>query len=129
MIYQICDVMVSISAWVHFRIYLLKYNSLSHQTRPADRYKQEQWFLGIFWALWKTGAKFQTLFNWATRSNFSITNYVKIPVFHFFWKSEKGTIKNGKRQPLKMVRSRYITILIKSWKSLGLVFRIEPKTR
>ena len=39
MIYQICDVMMSISTWgrVHFWIYLLKHNSLSHQTWPTDR--------------------------------------------------------------------------------------------
>ena len=43
MIYQICDVM-SIITWgrVNFLIYLLNHNSLSHQTWPIDRYKQEQ---------------------------------------------------------------------------------------
>ena len=43
-IYQICDVMMSISTWneVHFWIYLLNHNSLSHQTWPIDRYKQGQ---------------------------------------------------------------------------------------
>ena len=42
MIYQICDVMMSISKWdrVHFWIYLLNHNSLSHQTWSIDRYKQ-----------------------------------------------------------------------------------------
>ena len=40
MIYQICYVMVSISTWdrVHFWIFLLNHNSLSHQTWPIDRY-------------------------------------------------------------------------------------------
>ena len=44
MIYQICDVMMSISTCgkVHFRIYLLNHNSLSHHTWPIDRYKQGQ---------------------------------------------------------------------------------------
>ena len=44
MIYQICDVMMSISAWdrVHFWVYLLNHNLLSHQTWPIDRYKQGQ---------------------------------------------------------------------------------------
>ena len=34
-----------------------------------------------------TGAKFQDLFN------FSITNYVKFPVFHVFEKMNKGQLK------------------------------------
>ena len=44
MIYQICDVMMSISAWdrVHFWIGLLNHNSLSNQTWSIDRYKQGQ---------------------------------------------------------------------------------------
>ena len=43
-IYQICDVTMSISTWdkVHFWIYLLNHKSWSHQTWPADRYKQVQ---------------------------------------------------------------------------------------
>ena len=43
-IYQICDVMMSISTWgrAHFWIYLLNINSLSHQTWSVDRYMQEQ---------------------------------------------------------------------------------------
>ena len=47
MIYQMYDVMMSISTGdtVHFWIYLLNRNSLSHQTY---RYKQEQQFSGIF---------------------------------------------------------------------------------
>ena len=42
MIYQNCDVIVSISTWdrVHFSIYLLNHNSLGHQTWPTDRNKQ-----------------------------------------------------------------------------------------
>ena len=44
MIYQICDVMMSISTWyrVHFWMYLLNHDSLSYQTWPIDRYKQRQ---------------------------------------------------------------------------------------
>ena len=40
MIYQISDVTMSISTWdkVHFWIYLLNHNSLSHHTWPTDRY-------------------------------------------------------------------------------------------
>ena len=46
MIYQTCDVMMSISTQdrVHFSIYLLNHNSLSHQTWPIDRYKEGQEF-------------------------------------------------------------------------------------
>ena len=49
-----------------------------------------------------TGAKFQVLLNLPTSSNYSVTNYVKIPVFYYFEKVNKGhlkmenvTIKNG----------------------------------
>ena len=86
MICQIFDVMMSISTWdrVHFWIYLLNHNSLSHQTWPVDRYKPGQYFSRIFWTIWRTGAKFQVLFNLATCSNYSITHYVKFLVFHFF---------------------------------------------
>ena len=48
-----------------------------------------------------TGARFQVLFNLATYPYYSITKYVKIPVFHFSEKVNKellkivyGTIKN-----------------------------------
>ena len=40
-----------------------------------------------------TGAKFQVLFNLANCSNYSTTNYVKIPVFHFLEKVKKGQLK------------------------------------
>ena len=42
---------------------------------------------------WWTRAKFQVLFNLATCSNHSITNCVKIPVFPFFEKVNKGQLK------------------------------------
>ena len=66
---------------------------------------------------------FQVLLNLATCSNYSITNYVKIPVFFFVLfcfvlfffcfveKMNKGQLKIVKL--LKMARSRYIVILIK----------------
>ena len=105
MAYQICDVIMSISTWdrVYFWIYLLKHNSLSHQTRPVDRYKQGQNFSRIFWTILRTGDKFQVLFNFATCSNFSIglTIYVQIPVFHFSEKLNLGQ--------LKMVNFHYIS--------------------
>ena len=40
--------------------------------------------------IWGTGAKFQILFNLANYSNYSITSYVKILVFHFFEKMNKN---------------------------------------
>ena len=73
---------------VHFWIYLLNHNSLSHQTWPIDRYKKGQELARIFWTIWRTVGKLQVLFNLAACSNYSITNYVKIPVFRFFWKGE-----------------------------------------
>ena len=39
------------------------------------------------------GANFQVLFNLATCSNYAITNYVKIPVFHLFEKVNKSYLK------------------------------------
>ena len=86
MIYKICNVM-SISAWdkVHFWIYLLNHNALNHQTWLIDRCKQKQWYSGIFRTIWRDGADFQVLFNLSTYSNYSITNYAKIPVLHFFF--------------------------------------------
>ena len=95
MIYQICDVMVSISIWdrVHFWIYLLNHNLLSHQTRPINRSKKRQYFSGFFWTIGRTGARFQVLFNLAICSNYLITNYATMPVFWFFEKLYKGQLK------------------------------------
>ena len=55
MIYQICDVMMSISTWdkAHFWIYLLNHNSVTHQTWSIGRYKGNiflkswEWFGGL----------------------------------------------------------------------------------
>ena len=95
MIHQICDIMMIISTWdrVYFWICLLNHNSLRHQTWPVDRYKQGQYFSGIFWTIWRTGTKFQVLFNLAACSNYFITNYITIPVFHFFEKVNNGHFK------------------------------------
>ena len=56
MIYQICDVIMSISIWdrVHFWIYLLNNNSLTHQNWSINRYKQGQYFSEVFWTIWRT---------------------------------------------------------------------------
>ena len=59
-----------------------------------DRYKQGQKISGILWTIWWTGARFQVLFNLAICSNYLITNYVKIPVFHIFEKVNKGQLKS-----------------------------------
>ena len=95
---------------VHFSIYLLNHNSLRHQSWSIDRCKQGQYFSEIFWTIQKTGAKFQTLFNLATCSNYSRTNYVKFQVLYLFWKGEYGIIENGKYQLLKTDSSRYISL-------------------
>ena len=93
--YQICDVMMGIAAWdkVHFWIYLLNHKSLRHHTWPTDRYKQGQQFLGTFRTMWRTGPKFQALFSLRSCSSYLITNYVKIPLFHFFEKKNKSYLK------------------------------------
>ena len=93
MIYQICAV-IGISTWerVHFWIYLLNHNSISHHTWPTGRYKQGQYFSAIFWTIWRTGAKLQVLSNLATCFKYSISSYVKIPVFHFSEKVKKGQL-------------------------------------
>ena len=95
MIYQIWDVMMSISTWdrMHFLIFLLNRNWLTHQTWLVDRHKEGQYFSEISWTIWRTRAKFQALFNLATCSNYSITSYVMFPVFHFFERVNKGELK------------------------------------
>ena len=88
MIYKICyNIMMSIISCdrVHFWIHLLNRNLLSHGTRPINRCKLGQRFSGIFWIIWRTGAKFQVLFNLRICSNYSVTNYVKIPQCFIFW--------------------------------------------
>ena len=83
---------------VHFSIYLLRHDSLTHQTWLIDSYQQGQYFSEIFWMIWRTGAKFQAFFNLATCCNCSITNI----------------IKNGKYQLINIDRSHYIVISLKS---------------
>ena len=88
MLYQICDVMMSISTWdrVHLWMYFLNHNSLTHQTWSIHKYKPGQYFSKTFWIIRRTGAKF----NLPTFSNDLITNYVKFPVFHFSVRVNKG---------------------------------------
>ena len=93
--HRVCNLSRNVNTWdwVYFWIYLLNHNSLSYQTWPIDRYKQKQYFSEIFWMIWRTGAKFQALFNLATCSNYSTTNYVKFQVFHFFERVNKWELK------------------------------------
>ena len=94
MIYKIFDVMMGISiwAWVHFWIYLLNENKLSHQTLAIDRHKQGQYSSWNFWIIWRTGAKSWVLFNLPTGSKYSTANYIKIPVL-VLEKVNKGQLK------------------------------------
>ena len=82
-IYQICDIMVSISTWdrVDFWICLLNHNSLCHQTSSIDRYNLAQYFYEIFWTIWSNRAKFQALFSLLT---FRITQQSIMSSFQCF---------------------------------------------
>ena len=103
MIYQICDVMKSISTWdkVHFRKYFLSHSWLSHQTwsidiSPGNNFQKSfEQFGGV-------------AFNLTTCSNYWMATYIKIPMFHIFAKVNKGH--------LKMVNFYY-------WKWLGTCFQ------
>ena len=85
---------------VHFWVHILNCNSLSHQTWSINKWKYCKNFSGIFWTIWRTGAKLQVLFNLGICSNYSVTNYVKIPmclfIYLFFWNWKKWTFKNCK---------------------------------
>ena len=78
---------------MHFLIYLSNHKSLTHQPWSNDRCKQREYFFETFWIIWSTGAKFKAFFNLTTYSNYSITNYLKILVFYFFEKVNKGQLK------------------------------------
>ena len=52
-----------------------------------------------------SGAKSQIHSNLANCPNYSITNYVEIPVFHFFEKVNKGHLKLVNGELLKKVLS------------------------
>ena len=53
---------------------------------------------------------FQFLLNLGTCSNYSVTKYVKILVFHFVEEVNKGQLKMVNVNYLKMVGSNYIVI-------------------
>ena len=97
MIYQICDVMMSISTWdrVYFRKYFLNHSWLSHQTWSIDWYKPGKLFSEIFWTIWRSGDKFQILFSLVTCCNYWVATYVKSLMFHIFAKVSKVHLKMG----------------------------------
>ena len=106
---------------VHFWLYLLNHNSLSHQTWPIYRYKQGQQFSAIFWTIWKTRAKFQVLFNFShllQLLNNQLSQDFKVSIFG---KVNKRHFKNGNCQLFTMARFHNIVILIKSLMGLELV--------
>ena len=92
---KICGVTMSISTQdkVHFWICLLNLNSWSYQTWLVDRYKQGQQFSVIFWAIWRTGARFQVLFNLATCPNYSLTKCQDSSASFFFEKVNEEQLK------------------------------------
>ena len=65
---------------------VIRLGKLIHRSKDNNF---QEFFLEILIA----GAKFQVLSNLATCSNYSITNYVKNSVFHFFDKVNKGQLK------------------------------------
>ena len=76
-------VLVHETGYIHFWVYLLNQNSLTYETLSFYRYKEGQYISEIFWTIWRTWAKFHALFNLPACSNYSITNYVTIPLLHF----------------------------------------------
>ena len=108
MIYQVCDVMMSISTWnrVHFRIYLLNRNLLSHQTWSIDTYKQGQYFSGIFEQI-PGPFQFSNLLQVLNNQLCQDSNVL------FFRKDEQGTFKNGKCQLLKISPCYHFNKIIK----------------
>ena len=99
---QIFVVMMNISTWqgAFLNIYLLNHNSLSRETWPLidiNKGNNFQEFFEQFGGLGQSSFQFRSFskvfFSLANCSNYSITNYVKIPVFHFFEKVNKGQLK------------------------------------
>ena len=80
-------VLVHETGCIFLWIYLLNHNSLYHETWSTYKYKEGKEFSGIFCVIWKTGAKFQVLFNLVTSSNYTITSRQNSSV-SLFWKGE-----------------------------------------
>ena len=79
--YYVCFTFFIISGYS-----ILYYSKISGQMIDMTK---ENIFSDIFQTIWRTGAKFEALFKLATCSNYSITNYVKFPMFYFFEKENK----------------------------------------
>ena len=98
MIYQIYDVMMSISTWdrVHFWIYILNQTSLVHQIGQLIDIKNGNNFQESFdqFGGLELRSKSFSIYQPAP-----ITNYARISVFHFYKKvntgNGKSAIKNG----------------------------------
>ena len=95
MIYQIYDAMMSLWDRLHFWLYLLKHNSLRHQTWPVDRYKLEKKFPGSFWTTWRTGGKLQVFLQLSNLLQLLNNQLCQDSSVLFFEKGEQETIKNG----------------------------------
>lgn len=109
---------------VNFWTHLFKQNSFDHETWSTIRYNQVQHSSEIFWNIWKTGIAFHVHFNTPTCYNYLTVNYSKSPVFHCL-EGCTVVIKNDKYQLLKLSRSSYIVILLKSWKDPVLFSNIQ----
>ena len=126
MIYKIYDVMMSVNTCdrMYFWIFILSRNSLTHETWSIDKYKQEKYFSEIFWTIWRTRAKFQAL-QFSNLLQLLNNELCQVSSASFYWMSEQERIKNGKYQLLKIDRSTYIIISLKSWKGLELVSSLQ----
>ena len=108
MIYEILEVMMSINEWdrVHFWIYILNRNSRATKlgqltdTNRGNKFQEsfERFIgLGLIFQIEVLGlilqTNFQVFFNLPNCFSYPLTNFVKIPVFHFVEKKNKGHLK------------------------------------
>ena len=123
MIYQICDVMMGISTWgrLHFWMFPLNHNLVTHQTRSIDWHKQGKYCSEIFKRIWRTWEKFQALFQFRNLLQLLNNELCQVSRVLFIWKDECEKIKNDKYELLKTGRSRYIVISLKLQKVHELV--------
>ena len=83
MVYQICNVMMSILVHEIRYIFEFIFWTTTHQITKLGQITnicQGNIFPEIFWIILRNRSKLQVLLNLETWSNYSITNYVKIPV-------------------------------------------------
>ena len=125
MIYQICDILMTMRQGAFLNI-SFKPQLINPQHLVLTDISQGN----VFWNLlnnlqdWGPGPD-PDPFNLAACPNYSITSYAKFLVFHFFERANKEELKrslkirnlvirNQKYQLLKIVRSCYIVISLKS---------------